>query len=276
MGESDAMFCLLQDDLERGGGGGELVREEEKEKPKIVSDARRREKEAEEKLRQMERFQAALSDRRYERKKLAEEEQMRLARRLPRKIPDTGEDPVSALEWAKKGWSEEGQGAQQNLLPGKEVGMQKDPNKRRLFSEPRVRDRGGADRDKLAEKQQELMGKPASHRAAQADSSNQIKVFRSQVEQDRLGPRGRGRRTSAAAADKTGLPQPRSFAVNLGDFDPEAYLAPQQMGEGEDPMKRFQFNQLRSQETPYDRELKDIRNPRQGWEERERERGISR
>ena len=265
VGGSHALLCLPQDDLERGEEG-ELVREEEKERPKMVSAARRREKEAEEKRRQMKRFQAALSDPLYERRKLAEEEQMRMARRLPRKIPDTKEDPVSVLEWAKKGWSDGGTVAplfQQNRLPRKEEGMQKDPNKRRLFSEPRVRDRGVSDQDKLARKQQEVMEKLASHRAVQADS-HQIKVFQSQGERDQLGLRGRGRRTAAVAADKNGLPQPRSFEVNLGDFDPEAYLAPQRMKEGEDSMKRFQFNQLRSEETPYDRELKDVRNPRQG------------
>ena len=62
--------------------------------------------------------------------------------------------------------------------------------------------------------------------------------------------------------DEEGFPHHFHFLVDLADFDPEAYLAGQQIGATENEMKRFQFNQRRSQETSYDRELKDVRNPR--------------
>ena len=64
------------------------------------------------------------------------------------------------------------------------------------------------------------------------------------------------------ADNEEGFPHYFHFLVDLGEFDPAGYLSGQLLGEGENEMKRFQFNQLRSQQTEYDRELKDVRNPR--------------
>ena len=64
------------------------------------------------------------------------------------------------------------------------------------------------------------------------------------------------------ADNEEGFPHYFHFLVDLGEFGPAGYLSGQLLGEGENEMKRFQFNQLRSQQTEYDRELKDVRNPR--------------
>ena len=84
-----------------------------------------------------------------------------------------------------------------------------------------------------------------------------------------FSPRGQGAREQrvrrAGQLDRTtnkeGFPHTRSFEVDLGEFDVESYLAAQRLVPGQDEMERFQFNQAMSDETPYDRELKDVRNP---------------
>lgn len=46
------------------------------------------------------------------------------------------------------------------------------------------------------------------------------------------------------------------------EFNAESYLAPQRLREGQgDPMKRFRFNQVASDNTPFNRTLWDVRNP---------------
>ena len=63
-------------------------------------------------------------------------------------------------------------------------------------------------------------------------------------------------------SNEEGFPHIRTFEVDLGSFDPQAYLSGQLLEEGGDEMKRFQFNQRQSEMTPYDRQVKDVRNPR--------------
>ena len=97
----------------------------------------------------------------------------------------------------------------------------------------------------------------AREREAAKGDQNQRRLFSQRpghlLDQDRR----RVRRTPLS--DEEGLTH---FPVDLGDFDPEAYLGGQLLAEGENEMRKFQFNQRRSQETPYDRQLKDVRIPR--------------
>ena len=88
---------------------------------------------------------------------------------------------------------------------------------------------------------------------------NQRRLFSQRPNNGRLRDQDRGRVRRAPLSNEEGFPH---FPVDLGTFDPEAYLGGQLLEEGENEMKKFQFNQRRSQETPYDRELKDVRNPR--------------
>ena len=71
----------------------------------------------------------------------------------------------------------------------------------------------------------------------------------------------RGNRRSPVS-DEEGFPLLRSITVDLGNFKPDVYLSGQHLEPGGDEMKRFQFNQRRSEATPFDRDLKDVRNPR--------------
>lgn len=138
-----------------------------------------------------------------------------------------------------------------------------DLNQRKLFSD--IQRQGGFfDQNSIAEKKNALMNKLRDRQRAPGASvySNNnspytpIKLF--SHEQTSRGQRI----VRGPASNVNGFPLARDFEVDLGDFDPEAYLAGQQLKEGEDEMKRFQFNQRRSDGTPYDRNLKDVRNPR--------------
>ena len=90
------------------------------------------------------------------------------------------------------------------------------------------------------------------HRLAMQEElqdSNQTKLFKEASESVSYDPARIHQRTSY---------------LKLGSFDVEGYLSVQRMekGDGRDPMKRFQFNQVASDATPPDRFLQDVRHPR--------------
>ena len=71
-------------------------------------------------------------------------------------------------------------------------------------------------------------------------------------------------RTEILKRQKEYLKTHRSDSVfYLGkEFNAESYLAPQRLRKGQgDPMKRFRFNQVASDNTPFNRTLWDVRNP---------------
>lgn len=131
-----------------------------------------------------------------------------------------------------------------------------DLSQRKLFSD--IHQPGGFfDQNSIAGKQNVLMDKlrdgyRASLASVQSPSNNPIKLF-SPERRVRGEPR---------FFDENNFPWTHHFEVDFGSFDPEPYLTGQHLKDGEDEMKRFQFNQRRSDATPYDRDLKDIRNPR--------------
>lgn len=139
-----------------------------------------------------------------------------------------------------------------------------DLSQRKLFSD--VQRQGGFfDQNTIAEKKTALMDKlrgrrrePVASSSVPSPNNGPIKLFLSHEQTSRGQRMVRGVRASS----ENGFPLARDFEVDLGDFNPEAYLAGQHLKEGEDEMKRFQFNQRRSDGTPYNRELKDVRNPR--------------
>lgn len=139
-----------------------------------------------------------------------------------------------------------------------------DLSQRKLFSD--IHRQGGFfDQNSIEGKQRGLMDKlrdnyRSSISSDQSPSNNPIKLFSpheqtSREQRIRRGPRD-------PVFNENSFPLAHHFEVDLGHFDPEAYLAGQRLKEGEDEMMRFQFNQRRSDATPYDRDLKDIRNPR--------------
>ena len=81
------------------------------------------------------------------------------------------------------------------------------------------------------------------------------------------GQTGRGQRSQRIGPwnhvpGDEGFPRSHVFEVSLGGFDSETYQAGQRLEDGENEMRKFQFNQRESENTQYDRELKDVRNPR--------------
>lgn len=181
--------------------------------------------------------------------------------RAPRKALEMGGDTVREREGVREG-----------ERPGRKKGrQQKTPDvvkgdlyQRKLFSD--IQRQGGFfDQNSIAEKKNALMNKLRDrHKAPVASLSSPnnspqspMKLFSPRE------PTSRGQRIARApVSNENGFPLARNFEVDLGHFDPEVYLAGQQLKEGEDEMKRFQFNQRRSDGTPYDRDLKDVRNPR--------------
>lgn len=181
--------------------------------------------------------------------------------RVPRKALEMEGDTVREREGVREG-----------ERPGRKKGrQQKTPDvvkgdlyQRKLFSD--IQRQGGFfDQNSIAEKKNALMNKLRDrHRAPGASLSSPNSSPQSPMKL--FSPRdqtSQGQRIARApAANENGFPLARDFEVDLGEFDPEVYLAGQQLKEGEDEMKRFQFNQRRSDGTPYDRDLKDVRNPR--------------
>ena len=153
----------------------------------------------------------------------------------------------------------------------KEEGRLKgDLYQRKLFSETRKQ-------NKPAEQENLLMEKPNTHHTAQTRNQHPPSPVAPQRQHSPVAPqrqhspvapqRYESQRVRRAwergpVSNEEGFPHTRTFEVDLGGFDPGAYLSGQLLEEGGDEMKRFQFNQRRSEMTPYDRPLKDVRNPR--------------
>lgn len=183
-------------------------------------------------------------------------------RRVPRKALETGDSVGQKQEGVRegvRGYEPERLGQlEARLSLKKRETVKGDSNQRRLFSEPHGRG-GPLNQNKLAEEQNLLLDKLSSHRVAQSLTDKPAKSTPMRLNSPQGQRTGRGRNPFS---NEEGFPQPRMFEVDLGSFNPEVYLAGQRLEEGGDEMKRFQFNQRRSEMTPYNRILGDVRNPR--------------
>ena len=156
-------------------------------------------------------------------------------------------DTKFKAEWSRGLKLSENRPWQQDaLVAGETNGNRFVKNDRRLFSESLERE---AQNKREILDSQETDQRPTEKLEAKANS---IKLFTPRIESKRKTVR-------KILPAEEGLPQPSSFKVDLGNFDPEAYLASQRAKESKNVMQRFQFNEKVSHATPYNRSLKDSR-----------------
>ena len=116
--------------------------------------------------------------------------------------------------------------------------------------------------ERVTEVRNEMERYPIGRRGRQEPGGKEEGVKREQNQRRLFSQRTNGRQERVRRAPFSNEEGFTHSPVDMGTFDPEAYLAGQLLEEGESEMKKFQFNQRRSQETTYDRELNDVRNPR--------------
>ena len=271
----------------RGGEAGEW--EGEEAVLRVISAERKREREAADNDLKREGPQRALPDRsgglvkkegvgeRQQRERGGEKERRYEPGRRENEVPRGGLELKRLPEVQERG-----------AVEGEKF-VKGDSNQRRLFSESRGKQRP-VDQGRPAGEQRPVgQGRPAGEQNMVMDQlknqlTSQIKTgkdgkgdslrpFSRDGKGDSLRPihlpgednrsqRVRRGNRRSPVSDEEGFPLLRSVTVDLGNFKPDAYLSGQHMEPGGDEMKRFQFNQRRSEATPFDRDLKDVRNPR--------------
>ena len=293
--------CLLQEELSRGvrGRGGEAGEwEGEEEVLRVISAKRKREREAADNDLKREGPQRVLPDRSgglvkkegvgerlsQQQKRGGEKERRYEPGRRENEVPRDGLELKRLPEVQEMGVVE------------REKFVKGDLNQRRLFSESRGKQRP-VDQGRPAGEQNMVMGQLKNQLTSQIKTGkdgkgDSLRPINKDGKGDSLRPiskdgkgdslrpisrdgrpihlpgednRGqrvrRGNRRSPVS-DEEGFPLLQSVTVDLGNFKPDAYLSGQHLEPGGDEMKRFQFNQRRSEATPFDRDLKDVRNPR--------------